>query len=355
MRNFRPDLGPSLQLDNIYFPLWHNAIVENVDDPYDAGRIQVRIEGIDNKIITVNKKEDNFNTDSQTSAINDDNYPWCEPLLPKYLNVRPKKGELVRVCVYNFRNKNEKRMYIGPIVGQETYDDYKSPTELLTNSRLRKSFNSPWSKREDLTKIRGKDWSIWPNKDDIAIQGRANTDVILRNKPSYDEIILRAGKIDWKSVAGLTTINNERIPKINDKNPAYIVLNYSQPTNNQQERSHINIVAENLNLISQKGSSHKGLSPNIINDDAKEQINIEEKKLHPLVYGDFFWEFLSVLIPYIESHIHRGSRGDTVKDGTVTQTLLDFLKKNMGDSTAQQRSKNDFGTCTFLSKGVKTN
>ena len=85
---------------------------------------------------------------------------------------------------------------------------------------------------------------------------------------------------------------------------------------------------------------------------------MENNQLHPLVYGDILWDFLSVLRPYIEGHIHKGSRREP--DGDLSKNnLIKWFNDNMGAQVSKPNpdgtSYVDIENCTFLSKGVKTN
>ena len=76
----RYDLGyGNLTKDKVSFPLWYYGIVVSNNDPYNAGRIKVRIEGIDNDIVESNT----------LNNYNNGGLPWCQPLMPKFINVIP--------------------------------------------------------------------------------------------------------------------------------------------------------------------------------------------------------------------------------------------------------------------------
>ena len=361
----------SLKRDDVSFPLWYYGKVVSNSDPYDAGRIKVRIDIIDNDV-----KEENELNDPNNGGL-----PWCEPLMPKFINVIPRIGEIVKIAVFDYRNKKIRREYIGPVVPQQR------PPDLIDSqyfpAKWRVEVGNYWGAWSDEPVSFDGDWKIYPDKDDISIVGRRNTDFILRNKNSYDEVILRAGKIDYNSIVNNQSDNSNQRPTffgpefpLNTKNPAYITLNHSLPENSQNtpninsyssiidlnllnDRTHINLVADNLNLISHKGSPKKGFVKTILKgDDRLTQVKAENEKLHPLPYGDVLWDFLNVLRPYIESHIHKASRREP--DGDITKNnLIKWFNDNMG---TMETKKSPDGTeykeienCNFLSKGVKTN
>ena len=368
MSEKRYDLGwGSSTSDSGTFPLWYYGLVISIDDPFDAGRIRVRIEGIDNDILPAVELNDP----------KEGGLPWCQPLMPKYINVVPKVGETVKITVFDYRNKKIRREYIGPVIAQQRPPDFINSPFFPSKWRVEVSnYNGAWSQEPESS---DGDWKIYPNKDDIGISGRRNTDFILRNKTNYDEIILRAGKIDYRSILNnQDTQDNSNVIggtfKLNKKNPAYITINHTLPQkyaesgaardankklNLDKDRTHVNIVADKLNLISHEGSSKKGFVKSILKgDDILTQIKTENEKLHPLPYGDVLWDFLNVLRPYVEGHIHKASRREPDGDESKNN-LIKWFNDNMGNQT--QKSNPD-GTkyttienCKFLSKGVKTN
>lgn len=377
----RFDLGyGDIKADQTTFPLWFYGIVISTDDPYDAGRIRVRIEGIDNDVSQETELNDPGYTDANKRGL-----PWCQPLLPKFINVVPKVGETVKVAVHDYRNKKIRREYVGPVIAQQRPPDFIDSPFFPSKWKVEVDFyNGSWSQEPE--SIDG-DWKIYPDKEDIAISGRRNTDLILRNKQNYDEIILRAGKIDYKSIVGnQNNVENNVVGgsfPLNKKNPAYITVNHTlpqrigQPNQNQQifpntlggdaikklnlenDRTHINMVADKLNLISHEGSSKKGFVKKILKgDDILTQIKTENELLHPLVYGDVLWEFMVKMRAFVEGHIHKGSRREPDGDQTKND-LIKWFNDNMGDIKDKESPDGtkykEIENCRFLSKGVKTN
>lgn len=368
MSEKRFDLGyGNITADKRTFPLWFYGLVVSIEDPYDAGRIRVRIEGIDNDVIQANELNDPKNG----------GLPWCEPLMPKYINVVPKVGEVVKIAVFDYRNKKIRREYIGPVIAQQRPPDFIESPFFPSKWRVEVgSYNGAWSKEAE--SIDG-DWKIYPDKEDIGISGRRNTDLILRNKTNYDEVILRAGKIDYQSILDNQSTQNATNVlggsfKLNKKNPAYITINHTLPQTYsttgagretskklklEKDRTHVNIVADKLNLISHEGSSRKGFVPAILKgDDILTQLKTENEKLHPLIYGDAIWEFMTKMRAYVEGHIHKGSRREPDGDQTKND-LIKWFNDNMGTLTEKESPDGtkykEIENCRFLSKGVKTN
>lgn len=180
------------KIDRKSLPLIRVGEVVDVDDPKRTGRIRVRIDGID--------KDDVQNT----------SLPYCVPLLPRFLNVMPKLGEIVLVFQYEHRKGikytefSSQRFWIGPLISQinKLENDPKTQARsVMTGGKL---------ELPDFT-VKNTPGS-YPNSEDIAIQGRDNTDVIFKD----GEIWMRAGK--FKD----TVEKNE----FNDRDLGYIQIKY---------------------------------------------------------------------------------------------------------------------------------
>lgn len=364
----RTDLGyGGSRLEDNYFPLWHYAHVENIEDEFNEGRIQVRLEGVDRQQSLPGGGKEVIKQPGVSTV----DLVWCEPLMPKYLNIVPQKGEMVRTAVFNYQNKYQRRVYMGPVIGQQTVGDFTNPSYQKTKLKVENSAYTPkWTNFPQT--FEGKDWKVWPNKDDIAIIGRVNTDLILRDKPGYNEIILRSGKMDWSTMNNPLEGVGSVIPSLNLTNPAYITINNTLPKTNatadekriglDKSRTHVNIVADSLNLISHLGSSSRGKSPTILNgEDSVKQLTTEKVRLHPVIYGDKVWEFMDLMRNFVNGHIHVGDRLEPDGDKTKND-LIAWFKNNMGTQVSKQSPEGgatasyvDFENCTFLSKGVKIN
>ena len=171
-------------------PLMYIGKVVSTDDITEVGGIKVRINGID-------KDADN-------------ELPVALPLIPKFLNIYPDVGEAVFIFQYKHKEglktaTKSKRYWIGPIVSQLQNLEKEDYNDALTQEP--DGYNNPGLPVSSLKGANG----AYPNKKDIALQGRDNTDIILKNK----EIQIRAGKFDIADNL-----------KFNKKDPAYIQLKY---------------------------------------------------------------------------------------------------------------------------------
>ena len=166
--------------------------VVDVYDPKKTGRIKVRIEGIDKGDVTVNS------------------LPYCVPLTPRFLNVMPKLGELVLVFQYEHKKGikytefTSQRFWMGPLISQSNklnFDPIIDARSVMTGGKF---------KIPDITL--SNTTGVYPNDEDIALQSRGNTDVILKE----GQIWLRAGKYK----------DTEEKNQFNDKDLGYIQVKY---------------------------------------------------------------------------------------------------------------------------------
>ena len=298
--------------DNSIFKL---CTVEYVDDESKALRIKVRIHPYDNgKDIT----------QEPTTGNNQNGVPWCFPLLPKMLHVNPKVGELVVVFCQQPDSPLSQRLFFGPIISQDymmDYDyDYVSTTPKLLNnigaSETIKNLQDSTSKLNVLKSsarrmftgsTADKSYTPFPNPDsdgenegtipereDIAIRGRGNADLILTD----DELRMRCG---FKEAPHSTT--NKKL-HFNAEDLSYILMRYRSGEDKiGKYNSSINIVADRINILSHDSNDTFDLS------DRKDLITEDEMKTildkaHEIPYGDVLVEFLKKFIDVFNRHTH---------------------------------------------------
>ena len=189
--------------------------VMNIDDETDGGRIQVRIPELDNRTA-------------------DNDLPDCYPMHPKFFHVYPQVGEMVRIFVQDTNLPMRSRFWVGPVISQPHKIGFDSRFSALstTNLGLTKPLKAP-STYPDAD-------GVYPTKEDVAILGKVNTDIIL--KPN--EVHFRAGKHDYDDVL-----------KLNIKNPAHLGLVY-EPISGTTEDYYSNMImqADKLAIISHEGN-----------------------------------------------------------------------------------------------------
>jgi hypothetical protein len=293
---------------------WGQVVVGPEKDPYGAGRCKVFIREIDNKVL--NRGVSNINDYN----VNDKDYsdlldaiPWSSPLGSKFFTCYPKVGETVQVILMERKNERIDRFYIGPVISQSQKLGNSGKIIGILDGKFGSSkglfnFDSAWF-RKNGSRLGGENsnsnWSIYADDpkeiNNVAINGRGNNDIILRNNNSYDEVLIRVNKFDR---------NNNSV--LNLKNPGYIsIVSHIESNGSNNDSTSVNIVADKINLISHKGSPTKS-KPNygdgiILNtSEPEKQINLENINLHPTVYGDVLWDVLKKLRVWVENHKHRG-------------------------------------------------
>ena len=257
--------------------------VEYVDDNSDGLRIKIRI-----------------GSDGQEPL---ENLPYAFPLLPKTFQSIPKVGEGAIVLSTTTRNKESQRYYLGPLISQPQFQEkcnYNygrgNATSLLKSGLL-----------EPLEKISNNKvtWGSFPNVDDVAVVGRGSQDIIMRNNydTSSNEVDIRCGIRQEPPFK-----DNNIIGKVvfNSVDPAYIQLKYKRSLSNgnlQESNSMINMVADKINIISNKDENQFNLTDinQLIKEDDLDPIM---EKLHRLAHGDTLVELLKLIIKAILTHVH---------------------------------------------------
>lgn len=259
-----------------------------------------------------------------TDVAEDRDLPYCYPLLPKMLHVNPKVGELVLVILQTQGQSKGNRFFIGPFIAQPynlKWGNYFQDQCLFNGVNNVKPGPNP--------ALNPANNGTLPDREDIALQGRDNADVILKPK----EVLLRCG---FKKLGhgAHNTLN------FNDKDLAYIQLKYGQFKDEKDNSfsSVANIVADRINLLSHDSGTYFDLGDN-------EQLITEEtlskilKNAHPLVYGDNLVEFLMLFVNAFLHHEHKWAQY------TPTQTEM-IDKLNIEMQTIKQK---------MLSPSIKIN
>lgn len=223
----------------------------------------------------------------------DADLPYAFPLLPKMLHVNPKVGETVLVILSKQNAPQGQRFYIGPVISQPYFmkKDYDNTTarSLLTGKQKTAPYPNPKNNPDNEGTL--------PDREDIAILGRENADIIL--KPG--EIRMVTGSRKQPDAVEPT----ERLI-FNDKDLGYIQMAYDRfkdPNNGEMFSSVINMVADRINLLSHDSVDFFNLTDRekLINKDELERIL---QKAHPVIYGDTFMKFFDKVINIIKTHTH---------------------------------------------------
>lgn len=292
------------------------AEVISTYDPLDGGRIKAK-------------------TDSDKRKEEAD-IPYAFPLLPKQLQVIPKKGECVMILVPNTDRADSKRFYLGPIISQVqdfSKGEYVNGLGIATSMIMNADEETiSHQARKGISNFKEVTNGAFPNNEDIAIVGRESEDIILKD----DEIDIRCGirveangKND-KDMVGKIIFNKEG-------NPTYIQLRHDENGLFEDVKSVANIVADKINLISHKNERNleqgkfdlKDQDELIIKDKLK---NILEE-LHQVPYGDKVVEALELITQAILTHVHRYPGEPPVIYGATealsNETFDDLLSPNV--------------------------
>jgi hypothetical protein len=259
---------------------------------------------------------------------------WCSPMVPKFFTSKPKIGESVFIFTFSSDKKHSDRLYLGPIISQ--------PQNLNFDPRSSTSMNvfsfgttKPNVAINRVPALKG----VFASDDDVAIQGRYNTDLIFKR----NEVLLRAGKF-------METEPNQNNPyyfSFNNKNPAYIqikngaILKKGEKNQSDELGTVTNIVSNKINLLTHKDGAPRFTLANQDNLISDEELLKILEEAHPLPFGDILIQYLKLLKGALLNHVHNG-HGKTPTDltgGGNTQYVSDFVKKS-DDLEKQMLSKN---------------
>ena len=280
--------------------IFRECEVLSVEDDKGGLRIKVRIHPDDSDCKTI------------------DDLPYCYPLIPKHFHINPKVGEMVLVIVSVLGVTKGRRWFIGPIISQQyalNYDPFKfSARSLLDNGQIVSPLPRP--------DLNPDNEGTYPDREDIALQGRQNADLILKD----NEVRLRCGfKREPKGLPKNTLLFNR-------EDLSYIQMKYKKLKDHKGNNfsSSINIVADRINLL-----SHDSRTPFTLND-RKDLITDEElvkilENAHPLVYGDDLVSFLKQLIEVIRTHTHPFS----MDPPCFTTPQINVLNTNLDEMLSQ--------------------
>lgn len=281
--------------------------VKVVDDNQAGLRIKVQIPMVD----TSNDPED---------------WPWVFPLLPKHLHINPQLGECVIVIFKDQNAPLNERFFIGPVISQQYFlsqdNYYHSALRMIEGSGcMVKPKQNPIMDPENRGNI--------IDRNNIAIQGRDNSDIIFKPK----ELLLRCG---FQPRQGDSDV--EKRLYFNRTDPAYILMRYrySRDENDKEYKSSINIVADRINLL-----SHDSRNVFQLTDPQELITNNEMSKImetaHPMVYGDKLVEYLQAFMEIFLKHSHswpQDRAGSTLEDKYKTfcqdtQQLQNMLSQSI--------------------------
>lgn len=266
--------------------LFKFGTVIDTTDYSDGDRIRVYIRGVDPSDYTKEK------------------IPYAFPLIPKLIHIKPKIGETVLVFVQDGSYVSD-RFWIGPVISQTHKLDIDTITALsFLNAGIIKPDIAP--------STNPKNKGVPMENDDVGLYGRGDSDIVI--KPH--EVRIRAGK------------TNDMI-ELNTTNQSYVQVKH----NKENESGCVNIVADEINILSHKSEKNFNLNDNadlIKKEDYQKII----EKAHKLPYGDILIEFLQIFIKAMSTHVHayHGLPPDLTQNELkklLSYNLSDILAKNI--------------------------
>ena len=274
--------------------------VVNTNDPSKAGRVQVRIPGVD----------------LHTA---DYNLPCAFPLLPKMIHILPKNCEMVMIINRVFDNEHSDRLFLGPVISQPQFM-YEETNE---NSALRVLDGTRVGADENI-ESHAEVIGTLPKNEDVAILGRKDSDIILKD----DDIRIRCG-------VKKTDEYDKTKFAFNSVHPAFIKLkHYSGNDNTESEyKSVINVVADKINLIGTDSRDKFNVNDTeeLISDD---EVGRFVDEAHQLPFGDKLIEFLRIFITAFQSHTHPWvGRGMTPCKDTTYKALAGYNLESILSTT----------------------
>ena len=279
------------------------AKVVSTDDENALGRIKVRIPG-----------PTSIGGDGDLPL---EKIPWAYPMVPKFFSVTPKVDEAVFVMVFSQDKLHSDRLYFGPIISQYPNLDFDS-----INDRALTPFSfaqiPPKTNYEQISVING----VFPKKEDVAIQGRYNTDIILKK----NEILIRAGKFTESK----PNENNPYPFEFNATSQGFIQIRNNIPIEKpkddsiQMKGSVANIMASKINLLGYVDSSPR-FNINQENQFSDEDILNILENAHPLPFGDILIQYLRLLKTAFINHVHNNN--GLKPTGTGDKSVQNFVKQ----------------------------
>jgi hypothetical protein len=265
---YKKETNKETPVRNIYY-----GEVVSIDDPNEGGRIKVKIPDLDNK----------------TSV---DQLPFALPMLPKFFWILPQVGELVRVFIEDTRYSQRGRTWMGSVISQPQKIGYGGYIAALSTTNI--SVVNPERNPSSYPDAIG----VFPDVKDVALLGRDNTDVLLKEK----QIQIRVGKHAIDNVLSL-----------NKENPAFIQMDFFKLEENKTQ-STVVTMANKIAIL-----SHEGAPKFKSNSLSKIDIDRIFNEAHPMGRGDLIVEALEAIRKAIILHIHGYSGLPADKNGIINQ------------------------------------
>lgn len=285
------------------------AKVVSVDDDNALGRIKVRIPG-----------PTSIGGDGDTPL---EKIPWAYPMIPKFFSVIPKVDEAVFIMVFSQEKQHSDRLYFGPIISQYQNLEFES----INNAGLTPFSFAQILPKQNYEQIKAID-GVFPKKEDVSIQGRYNTDIILRK----NEILLRAGKFVKTQPNFVNAQVNPFNIEFNNTSQGFIQIKNDIPIEpirtgsvTQSKGSVINVMANKINLLGYADSSPRFNINQIDQLSNDEILNILENA-HPIPFGDVLIQYLRLFKTAFINHVHNNH--GLKPTGTGDKSVQNFVRQS---------------------------
>ena len=326
-----PDIGGG---SRIIYP----AKVISIDGENGMRRIKARI---------LQVEPDGSESPSKDKNVTDKELVTCVPLLPVYLQVMPRVGEMVIVFLESFGegSTNSTRYYIGPF--RSTYFNYDY--EEFKNAIRIKDGN------QTNVAVPNGAVDILPNANEVALNGKKGANIILSenrvrvNVAPFVNNTLNPntetfGQIELNQIQDVKQYLNKQ--RIKGETPPFQLPDPEQFSQINIRGNNINIIATggNNKNIDQQGdtiiftlSSDKAQKTTIkydlevINNENIFKLGKEAESLHPMVFGDELIQLLSKIIIRLETHIHTPQKPALNDDAGLRQNLLQYTIDSQGN------------------------
>jgi hypothetical protein len=281
------------------------AVVVSIDDPTEQNRIIARIVNLDqNGAIKGGRDRDTP----------DEKLPFCVPMLPEHFHVRPLVGEMVFIFLENPSDNTAPRYWMGPITSSKLklkFQDFKESIKIFDYTVFNVNPN---------IKDKPKVATVFPEQSDVAVQGRGDADLILRQREAY----IVAGKFKSNTL------------DVNTETPSYLQLKqFDNVTDGPLKAySQANLQSTNVNIFSPLGKfRNKDLAKFEKNEELK-SLGEFANSLHPAVFGDELVKVLNLIIIVLLNHIHTPQNpmlsipeSKELQEYTVDGSLQNILSK----------------------------
>jgi predicted transcriptional regulator len=326
-----PDIGGG---SRIIYP----AKVISIESENGMRRIKARI---------LQVEADGLESPSKDKNVTDQELVTCVPLLPVYLQVMPRVGEMVIVFLESFGegSTNATRYYIGPF--RSTYFNYDYE-EFKNAIRIKDP------KQTNISVPNGA-VDILPNQNEVALNGKKGAGLILSENrvrinvapfinntlnPNFETF----GQIELNQIQDVKQYLNKQ--RIKGEQPPVQLPPAEQFTQINIRGNNINLIATggNNKNVAQQGDiviftlSNEKSQQNkvkydleVLNNDNIFKLGKEAESLHPMVFGDELIQLLSKIIIRLETHIHTPQKPALNDDAGLRQNLLQYTIDSQGN------------------------